>query len=261
MPRRRERFDRSDVPRESPYRNVIGAVVCMAALAAVAAVVLFVYGRVQLESHLDDRDLSEALSSQSAQDPTQGNGYAASTDAFENVLLYVASGLDEGGSQLVSARVLSLNTTQGTAAIAGIPAIAKIDFENPAALGDVYLSSGPAATVELLSDETGIVFDHVIVSTADVLGQLSALAAEGVVDPVSQAKELVSQIMTDLEASELVSLAGQVLSSGAAGIVAGEAPLVPETVAGADGAAVETGSQLVDATQLSLALGLLVPAV
>ena len=50
MPRRRERFERSDVPRASTHRSVIGAVVCVAVFAAIAAVVVFLWNRVTLES-------------------------------------------------------------------------------------------------------------------------------------------------------------------------------------------------------------------
>ena len=97
MPRKRERFERSDVPRDTPYRNVIGGVVCVLVLAAVVAVVLFVWNRVKLESNLGDKDISDALSAQAAQATPEAAGYVASGDEFESVVLFTADGLDAGG--------------------------------------------------------------------------------------------------------------------------------------------------------------------
>ena len=45
MPRKRERFDRSDVPRESPFRNVIGAVVCVLVLSILVKLWMMVFNR------------------------------------------------------------------------------------------------------------------------------------------------------------------------------------------------------------------------
>ena len=81
--RKRERFERTDVPEESPYRNVIGAVVCVVVLAAAALIVHFVWERVSLESRLGDVGLSDSLSAQPASTVTEGTSYVASTDDHE----------------------------------------------------------------------------------------------------------------------------------------------------------------------------------
>ena len=52
MARRRERLDRTDVPRESPRRNLVGAIVSVAALLVAASVVAFFWWRMNLERGL-----------------------------------------------------------------------------------------------------------------------------------------------------------------------------------------------------------------
>ena len=107
MPRRRERFERSDVPRASTRRSVIAAVVCVAVFAAIAAVVALLWNRVTLESRLGDKDLEGALASQPGQVVAEGTGYVTSGDDFEVVALLTADGLDPVGPALTSARRVS----------------------------------------------------------------------------------------------------------------------------------------------------------
>ena len=65
MFRKRERFERSDVPRENPYTNVIGLAVIVIVAVLVGIVVVTIWDRVQLESHLGDHGLNKAVKSQS----------------------------------------------------------------------------------------------------------------------------------------------------------------------------------------------------
>ena len=259
MLRKRERFERSDVPRDTPYRNVIGGVVCVLVLAAVVAVVLFVWNRVKLESSLGDKDISDALSAQAAQATPEAAGYVASGDEFESVVLFTADGLDAVGPSLTSARILTINRTQGTAALVTVPAGAKVDSETSATLAEAYASRGYAACVGLLSSATGVTFDHVVVATEDVLDEAAAIAGSGITDVVSQASELLSKIRTDMDAAELLSLA-EALSAAGSNLASSEAILVPEAVTDEAGNPVETGAQLIERSQLCVALGLLVPA-
>ena len=67
MFRKRERFERSDVPRENPYTNVIGLAVVAIVAVLVGIVVVTLWDRAQLESHLGDHGLNKAVKSQSVQ--------------------------------------------------------------------------------------------------------------------------------------------------------------------------------------------------
>lgn len=260
MFRQREKFDRIDVPRDSPHRNLIGAIVCVAVLAAVAVTVAVIWNRVQLESRLGDTGLAGALGKQAAEVVPDG-GYAASTDEFSCVLLLEASSLDATGASLSSARILALNETQGTAALVQVPLDAKVvSGDEPTTLAELYAGSGYAACVAPLSSAANVAFDHVVVATGDVIGEAASLAGSGVSEIVRSASDLLSKMRTDMDAQDLLSLAESLAGVGTENLTAADAALVPETTQDEEGNVSETGYQVIDKAQLGLALGLLVAA-
>lgn len=259
MFRKREKFDRTDVPRDSPYKNVIGAIVCVVVFAAVALAVYLVWNRVRLESRLGDADLSSAVKAQD--EAVAPAGYVASSDELETTLLLTADSLEPAGAALQSARVLVVNKTQGTAALANIPLEAKVVRDSePSTLAELFSSAGSAACVEPLASACGLSFDHVVVATGDVIEEAAALAGSGTTNLVRSASGLLSKMRTDLDAAGLLAMAESLSSVGTANLSQVDAVLVPETAQDADGNTVETGYQLVDTAQLGVALGTLVPA-
>ncbi|QOY60448.1 hypothetical protein [Thermophilibacter immobilis] len=260
MPRKREKFDRIDVPRESPHKNVMGAVISGVVLVAAALVVGVVWNRVQLESRLGDTGLTSAVGAQSSTSVSD-ESYVASTDEFECILLFTADSLDQTGATLNSARILALNKTQGTAILADVPLEATLSVQDSSVtLSDLYTSSGYAACVAPLSKATNVEFAHVVVATDDVLEEASSLAGSSASELVSSASGLLSKIRTDMGAQELLSLAQTLSSVGRANLTRVDATLVPQTTTDDEGSVTETGSQVIDATQLDVALGLLVAA-
>ena len=257
--RKRERFERTDVPEASPYRNVVGAIVCVVALAATALVVSLVWQRVSLESRLGDVGLTGALSGQAASDVTEGTSYVASADEHETVLLLTTDSLD--GGSLSAVRILDVNRTQGTAVLANVPVATRVTSNDAAySVADLYAASGGSACVAPLAQATGAGFDHVVVATGDVVEEAAAIAGTGASDLVRSASDLLSKIRTDMDATGLLALAEALSSVGTANISVVEAPAAPETVTDEEGNATETGLQLVDRVQLCAALGLIVPA-
>lgn len=257
--RKRERFERTDVPEESPYRNVIGAVVCVVVLAAAALIVHFVWERVSLESRLGDVGLSDSLYAQPASTVTEGTSYVASTDDHETVLLLTTDDLESGA--LSAVRILDVNRTQGTAVLANVPVTARVTSgETASSVADLFAASGGSACVAPLSQATGASFDHVVVATGDVVEEAASLAGTGASELVRSASGLLSKMRTDMDAADLLALAESLSSVGTANIAVAEAPVAPETVTDEAGNVVETGLQLVDRVQLCATLGLIVPA-
>lgn len=258
--RQRERFERIDVPRETPYRNVIGGVVCAVVLVIAAIVVGTVWNRVQLESRLGDTGLTGALEGQGATGLAEGGGYVASADEHTTVLFLTAQSLDAGAA-LDEARVLSLNTTQGTAALVSISPTVRLTVDDaPTTLADLYAAQGSAACVAPLAAAAGVTFDHVVVATGDVIEEAAALSGSDVSTLAASASDLLSKIRTDMDPQELLSLAEALSSVGLANLAVSEAPTQAEAVTDESGAVSETGHVLLDAVQLNVALGLLVPA-
>lgn len=260
MFRRRERFERTDVPRENPYRNAIGVIVCVVVFVAAGIVVSAVWNRVGLESRLGEAALSSAVDAQGSV-AVSTSGHAASTDDRELTLLLVTDDVDATGSALTSARVLSVNHTQGAAGYVNLPAdVAVTSGETRVALSTLFSTEGAAACVGPLASATGIAFDHVVVSSGDVVSEMAALADTDPTALLGSSEDLLRKIKTNMDASELVSLAGSVAAVGVENITSFDAPLVTDVATDADGNIVETGLMAVDPVQLALTLGLLVPA-
>lgn len=260
MFRKRERFERTDVPRESPYRNVIGVVVCVVVLAAVALTVSLVWNRVSLESRLGDTGISSSLDSVGSV-AASADGYVASTDDREITLLLTTDNVDATGSTLTSVRLLSVNHTRGAAGYINLTTDVAVPTDSGhVTLSQLFSEQGADACVAPLASVTGIAFDHVIVATGDVVEEAVALAGSDPSSLVRSASDLLSTIRTDMDAAELVSLAGDLSAVGVANITAFDAPLTADMATDESGASVATGLQTVDATQLAITLGLLVPA-
>lgn len=259
MPRKRERFDRTDVPRVGPYTNVIGAVVCVAVLVAAVVVVALVWNRVSLESRLGDTGLSGALDEQASVSVPDG-GYVASTDEVECVLLLTADSLDATGAALDSAQILAVNSTQGTATLVNVPTEAAVTSgDATTTLGELFTSQGYAACVAPLASAANVRFSHVVVATGDVISDAAALAGTSTSDLVRSASDLLSRLRTDLDATGLLALAETLSGIGVSNLATADAVLVAGTTTDGEGNVAETGYQVLDATQLDVALGTLVP--
>lgn len=255
MFRKRERFERSDVPRETPYTNVIGVVVLVVVFVALAVTVMAIWNRVNLESRLGANDLSGSLSAQSK--ASAADGYTASSDELESTLFLTVTSAasDAGGTQLSDARVLTVNKTQGSAVLATIPVTAEVmSGETAMTLADLCAQAGADACVAPLSAASGVRFTHVVVATEDVLEKAAGIVGASKVNLVGEASDLLNLMRTDMDASDLLAFAETVSGIGLGNIQRTEASLV------ADPNQAEAGLQAIDKTALCLSLGTIVAA-
>lgn len=257
MARRRERFDRTDVPMPSPRRNLVGAIVCVVVLAVAAVVVAVVWGRVTAETNLGDVSLGDAVGQQ-AQVAEPAEGYVR-VDGVSCTLLLTVDSLDAPAS-LQAARILAVNGAQGTASLVSVPVDLALTVDGePTTLSELLSSEGCAACVVPLATAANVSFSDVVVATGDVVEQTADLAAAGTDDLVSSASGLLSQLKTNLDAPGLLDLAETLSSIGVANLATSDAPLVAETTTAEDGSVAETGRLVLDPTQLGVALGALAP--
>lgn len=260
MPRQRERFERTDVPRENPYRNVIALVVVVASLVIAVLVCLTLWARVQREYRLGDNDLEDAISGVSV--ASSIDGHAASGDTFNKVLVLTTDSLGGAGCALSGAYAVIVNETQGTAIVANIPTTVKVTSNDTGyALADLCAASGAASVVQPLFSATNLSFDHVIVTTSsidDILGLVAGASGSTADGFVTDNGHLLDVMDTDMSAASLIAFAGEVKAAGGSGIGRVDAPTHAETVQAQDGSATETGCQLVDIAALGQAVGLLI---
>lgn len=227
MPKQREMFDRTDVPRDSPYRNVIGIAVCVIVLVAAAVIGTNVWERVQLEAHLGDSDLADALD---AQEVTLITGQDA-------ILLLTADSLDATGTTLSQARILVVNKDQDTAVQSEVALDLQLTVgDETKTLSDLYTEQGCAGVIAPLSAASALGFDHVIVATEDVLAEVEALAGMSAHDLMWSNEAFLAKVRTDLTADELLELAQHLADATAAAAAAAAAdPASAATPEGAEG--------------------------
>ena len=252
--RDRERFERTDVPEPSPRRNVIGAIVAVAALVATAVVVMLAWNRASLESRMGDSALEDALAPQ-ASSMSPSEGYVDTGNEVHSTLLLTSDSLEDGGS-LSEARILSVNATAGTATLVSVPTDLALTVDDQSTtLAELFSSQGYAACVTPLAGAAGIGFDNVILATGDVLEEAAQLAGSGTDNLVRSASGLLSKIRTNMDATGLLSFAETLSSIGVANLAASDAPLVAETTTDEAGNVTETGRQIIDRTQLGVVIG------
>lgn len=253
--KKRERFDRTDVPTPSPRRNVAGVVVILAVFALLGLTVKVVWDRVQLEAHLSDSDLVDACDATS--NYTAPTGYASSTDEFDRVLMLTVDTLDEG-SQLTQAQILVVNTTQNLGYLVNVPIDGKAIYnDEQMSLKDCYAQYGVVGAASGLSLGNCMGYSSMIVSTGVSVDQIAALAGTSDVDFVSSNKELLGQLKTSLDSDGLVALANEVAGIGVANFTPVDTPVFSEaTVTDENGATVGAGYYPQDGYSLMVMVGI-----
>lgn len=265
--RKRERFERTDVPTPGPYTNVLGVAVVVIVFAALFIVFSNVTDRVAKETRLDDRDLSEQIGDQSSMVVTDEN-YSISRDTYTKILfLTVADASDPNkGTTLSAAQALMIRdrevetqnedgttgtATETTAWLVNLPLDAKVSSgETNATLADFCASRGVAASVVPLSTAANIKFSHVVMSTENMYDQLGSLAGADPDQLFETSLDLIEKMRTDMTATELVNLATKVTAIGAESVIPYDAQLVAETTTLDDGTETQTGYQVIDRTAL-----------
>lgn len=255
--KQREKFDRSDVPHNTPYRNIIGLVVVVAVFALLGLTVRTIYNRVQLEARLGDRDLASAVQGQGSVTPP--GGYADATDAFERTLVLTVSEDAEGAQTISKAQVVVLNLSQKTGAVAELPLDSAVGTDDSkSTISDLVAKDGASACVGPLSTATGIKFDGVVVQDEDTLDALAGLAGSD--ERGLYASAALPKLRTSMDATNLLDWADALAEVGVANLAPVEVQQYAETTTDADGNTVETGLKLIDSTTLRIQLGLLIAA-
>ena len=254
MPRKRERFERSDVAKSAAGGTALAVGALVFLIVGLIAGVIWARSRASVDASLSDAGLSSAVAGQAdVTDPAEG--YTASTDTFTNVLLLTVEDPSADAPKITSAQLLSLDVTAGTGTLVNLPLDTQLTTDaGPTTLAALYAASGASACVAPLATATNVQVTHVIVGTSDIWDQLSDFSGSGVQSLIGAGSKLLSSIKTDMDQDDLMSVVELVQSSGVANWTRADAPVT----AGAldDG----TTTSVIDATQLGVQIGTLVAA-
>ena len=249
-------YERPDVPKDSPHRNLIAVIVLVVVIVAIGVLVTTLWDLANANSVLGSNDLGSAVEStipaeESIWDQAEATGLTATGDEIETVLFAVAS--DDSEGSLATAYLAVLNNTQGTAKLLQFAPDEWIQAgEENLPVADWYAQKGAAGLASAISGSAVVPVSHIVVMTQGGWDSFMSIASKGSSALQSQSRKLIKGItQTDMDAMELVDIAQRAVTNGAssdsiAGVAANE-------VTDEEG----TTRLQVDSAQLALAVGTL----
>lgn len=249
--RKRERFERTDVPRYNPYRNYIAIAVLVAVGVCLVVLVGVLWSKAQQPISVGNKTLSASLETQAA--VTSPDGYTISDDSFENVLVLTVDDVNAQTPKLKNAQILTLNSTKRKGYLVTIPLDTKVnDGKSDMRLSDLFAASGASACVAPLAKAANLRMTHVMLATDGVWDKLEKYKGAGVTALLSHGADLLYSIDTDMTTADLTEVAEQVQSMGISNLTRLDAPTTKED----DGAG---GSwEVINSSQLGASLGIMV---
>lgn len=249
-------YERPDVPKDSPHRNLIAVIVLVVVIVAIGMLVTTLWDLANANSVLGSNDLGSAVEStipaeESIWDQAEATGLTATGDEIETVLFAVAA--DDSEGSLATAYLAVLNNTQGTVKLLQFTSDEWIQAgEENLSVADWYVQKGAAGLASAISGSAVVPVSHIVVMTQDGWDSFMTIASKGSSALQSQSRKLIKGItQTDMDAMELVDIAQRAVANGASSnSIAGVAT---NEVTDDEGA---TRSQ-VDSAQLALAVGTL----
>lgn len=252
MARQRERFERTDVPTPSHARNVVSLVVAIVVFLALFLGISHAWNRAESYSGFNNSDLEDAIGNQP--EAALFAGTAASPDTIVTVLV-LAKG--EDGTTLGNASIIAIDETAGTSAVAAIPQDLLVTTDaGTLTLATLFSQSGGAACVGPASTALGISFTHVFIAQGGFWEAFAEYSAAGDRADRAYGTQVRQALSSDVSNRHIDEFLQEMASSGVEAAVATPVSYPVNTTDGGDAGT----SSTVDATQLSLALGLVVAA-
>jgi len=213
MARKRQRFQRSDVPRRGPLR-VIGGLIALVAIAVLlVGGVSYLWVQANIGSNLEDSTLESGITSQA--EVTPPDGYVASSDEIVNYLIFCVADPGVGSSSLLSAQILTVNKTQGTASLAELPSAMKVvPSETAYALSSLYSGYGADITIAAVSSSLHIRFDHALIAKTSIWKQVDELDGSDMMALMQHPKGLINSVVSDMDEDELLEFVAAVNDVG-----------------------------------------------
>lgn len=224
MPHRRERFERSDVPRESAHRNLVALAVLLVLAAGLAALLMQLWRCANADGRVGDAGLGSGISTQAETlDPDEG--YEASDDVFTHILVLTVDDVRKSAPTLQRAQLLSLDATKRKGYLVEIPLDVRVeDASGASTLQELFAAKGAQSCIAPLAAACNIRATHVLVATDELWDQVRGLRNSGVSALLDSASGLFSNISTDMSTSQLLDVVELVQSIGVENLDLKDAP-------------------------------------
>lgn len=252
MPRKRERFERTDVPRNNPLRPYIAIGVIAVVVIVTIITVTTLWRKANQMNGLNDTALNDALYEQkSTKDPTDGADW--SEDDFSNVALFIVDDIHADEPQLQAAQILVRDMDNPRATLVNLPLNTKmLANDSNVMLSTYYHDAGPEACLPAFTDAASIHVSHVIIASDRIWDQLELLKGSVVPVLLGPLTDELETINSDYHTTELIALGDWLRELGFENIAHLDAPYFDEQFE--DGTAVAN----IDTRQLNLDVGIFV---
>lgn len=228
MPRKRERFERIDVPRDNPHRNLIALAILLAIAVVGYLLVATLWSRVEVEAHMGDPALAGALGEQPGPTALEGDFYYTDND-IEKILFLQVDDVDADRPQLVGAQLLLIDEAGAAAHLIDVPITVRVSADGSTyAFGEYFDSYGPEASIPLITASFNLYADHTIMGEESPWASIVGLAGANPFNVVDENPGFVESIRTDLDGSELVEHGALFQTLGVGALEVEECPVTGE---------------------------------
>ena len=204
MPRKRERFERSDVPKDTPYRNLIGLIVLLIIGGLGYLAFKFLWGRVSIEARMGDTMIHDALDEQTGHTALSGD-FSYIDNPIEKILFLQVDDPDAEHPYLISAELLLMDPIDGSAHRFDVPTNLNMNIDGSSyTVGEYFDTYGPAASIPAIFSTYNITGNHVIMGTSTPWADIEGLDGENQLKIVDVAGPFVESMRTDLEPGEVI---------------------------------------------------------
>lgn len=253
MLHKRERFERTDVPRSDRAGLVLACAAAAFVLIGLVISLRWSWVMAHRDVNLGDRTLKASIKSQG--EITATKGYKASSDNFTNVVIFSVDNPHAAKPKLHAIQLLSINVSKGTGSLVSIPADTKLTTDK----GDTTLSArfdalGASECIAPLSRAMNVHVTHAIVGTDDIWEQIAQVKDAGMQSLIGASTKILESLKSDMTFGEMTDLAERALSIGLNKLARSEAPAADAKLK--DG----TQAKSIDANKLNEALGTQVAA-
>ncbi len=249
-------YERPDVPKDSPHRNLIAIIVLAVVAVAMTMLVSSLWKLANTNSAMGSKTLAKAVkstkpSSDAISSYAEATGLTATGDSIETVLFVITPDSSDESASAVYLAIM--NETAGSTKL--------VQFQNDGWLQagdqnltpvDWYAQQGASGLASAISSCAAVPVSHIVVMQEGGWNSLMTVAKEGTASLASKSSELVEAIEeTDMDVNDLVDVAQKAISAGAS---VDEIEVVPMSEASNEEG---TTWMQVDATQLAVTVGTL----
>lgn len=211
-------YERPDVPKDSPHRNLIAIVILAVVAVAVGMLVSSLWTLANTNSAMGSEELAKVVKETDPSSDTIGafaeaTGLTSTGDDIETTLFVVTP----DGASAAAVYLYVANETQASSRLMQLANDAWLQAgEENYTVADWYANQGAKGLAGAISSAAAVPVSHVVIMSETGWSSLVSIVSEGTASVSSNSAELIESIQsTDMDVTDLVDLAEKAINSAA----------------------------------------------